>query len=819
MANEKISELTPGAPAQGGDLVPIARAGANFNLGVSDIAAFVPPGGVQLSIGGNTGGTSTLVSNSTAFLIGGSNITLSQSGQSISIVGNSGGGISAAIGGNTSGTLTTVTNGTLFLAGGNNITLSQNGNSITVSANTAVAASLSVSAGTTSSGYGGLTFANGSGVTWGLNNGTITASVNSTSNAGLGTSVTGNVSITMNSAGLQLNATNLAGVGTSVTGNAAITMNTAGIAFNGASLAGTGFTSTTTAGTAIVGTHNTAGLSIGVPLFLTTGVGGAAVGMSNIGNSSGNTGTFGSGTVVFAGGNNITISEVTGAGGATITISAANIGGGNFSGGVGTIGNTSGNTGVTGTQLVLAGGNNITLSQLTGTGGGTITISAPSQTNQSLGLYASSQTVGQSSSSTVDARSLTIVGQGDINVGMSAGSLVVSGYGVSGGDIYFAGNTTGQSSFSTYAQSSLNISAAGLISVGWTSNSVIISAPVTTAISQSIFATGNTTQGSSGTASFGSLLFNGGGGVSVGYSNGSIMISGATGGGGGGGGTASIYVTGNTTNNSSTSLAVSSLLFNAQGAVTMGASNGSIQVSAPGTSSLIGGGGISLSTGGSTITVYAAPITRAIFPDGNQLSAVSAPGNGSISIQYISPDSPITASRVDALVSWSAGSSATAATMGIALSAYCAIFTRNNNTLSSLSSGSTQTTYTYASNNAGQTQLLSPAIRPISCPVNVNMVPGEYFVGFNFSTNTTSVGATTTSYGQTLSIMGGNDLQTVANYAEFTAQTNSTVNLFSGMGVYTASSAGIGGTIGLNNLAATGASLSQANIALVFRNL
>ena len=37
MANEKISQLTPGAPAQSTDLIPIARSGANYSLQVSDV--------------------------------------------------------------------------------------------------------------------------------------------------------------------------------------------------------------------------------------------------------------------------------------------------------------------------------------------------------------------------------------------------------------------------------------------------------------------------------------------------------------------------------------------------------------------------------------------------------------------------------------------------------------------------------------------------------------------------------------------------------------------------------------------------------------
>lgn len=43
MANEKISDLASGNPAQNTDLIPIARAGANFSITPGSIAALVPP--------------------------------------------------------------------------------------------------------------------------------------------------------------------------------------------------------------------------------------------------------------------------------------------------------------------------------------------------------------------------------------------------------------------------------------------------------------------------------------------------------------------------------------------------------------------------------------------------------------------------------------------------------------------------------------------------------------------------------------------------------------------------------------------------------
>jgi hypothetical protein len=211
-------------------------------------------------------------------------------------------------------------------------------------------------------------------------------------------------------------------------------------------------------------------------------------------------------------------------------------------------------------------------------------------------------------------------------------------------------------------------------------------------------------------------------------------------------------------------------------------------------------------------------LTRLIIPDGNQLTLLSALGNASASFQYLAAQGAITGTRIDALASWSGASSATANTCAVAISAYAAIYTNNALTLSSLSSGSTQTTYSYASNSAGHTELTAGAIRPISCPVNFNIAPGEYLVGFNVVTATSSIGTATTNLAQTISMMGGNQFQSAINYAEFGSNTASSTNLIGGMGIYTAATTGLPGSVALSNLAQTGASLSQANIAMVFRN-
>lgn len=97
---------------------------------------------VDVTIGGFTSGTSTLISSGTMILAGGNNITLSQVGNAITISGPNTTATSVqtqnlfdlTLSGNTSGVLALVSSGTLTLAGGNNITLSQAGNAITISA-------------------------------------------------------------------------------------------------------------------------------------------------------------------------------------------------------------------------------------------------------------------------------------------------------------------------------------------------------------------------------------------------------------------------------------------------------------------------------------------------------------------------------------------------------------------------------------------------------------------------------------------------------------------------------------------------------------
>lgn len=143
----------------------------------------------------------------------------------------------------------------------------------------------------------------------------------------------------------------------------------------------------------------------------------SGLGVSTLGNTSGDTGTT-IGTIVLAGINHITLSQSTAVNAATITISGRDA---IFGAGVSTGGNTSGTTGTQTGTLVLAGGNNITLSQATDPSGLTVTISGVSQSTGPAAIAAGTQT----------ATSGTIVFSNSNNVtfGMQGSSVVTASIG------------------------------------------------------------------------------------------------------------------------------------------------------------------------------------------------------------------------------------------------------------------------------------------------------------------------------------------------------------------------------------------------------
>ncbi len=361
----------------------------------------------RVVVGGNStsGGAGAItIGSGVMTLAGGANITVSQDGNAISIIGGAGGGgggsFSAGMSnlGNTAGTSGSVS-GQLVLVGSNNISLSQsvNGASATLSliGNPAFSAGVSNLGNTIGqTGVSGtrLVLAGGNNITLSqatdANGATITMSGVNTVAQTVQTQNLHNVTLSGNTAGAMAQISSgtmtLAG-GNNVTlsqnGNA-VTISAANqtvqtqnlhnvtIAGNtaGAGAAVSSGTLTLAGGANITLSQNGNAITIS---GAAGGGGGFSAGVSNLGNTGGATGMTGT-RLVLVGSNNITLSQTTDANGGTVSIFGGAGGGGGFSAGVSNIGQTAGSTGVTGTRLVLVGTNGMMLSQSTDANGATI---------------------------------------------------------------------------------------------------------------------------------------------------------------------------------------------------------------------------------------------------------------------------------------------------------------------------------------------------------------------------------------------------------------------------------------------------------------
>lgn len=280
---------------------------------------------------------------------------------------------------------------------------------------------------------------------------------------GLNTALTANgVSVTANSSGLSLNfpafLTTAQAPGAYLTtaraSNDAIGLNSA-LTANGVSV-----------------TANSSGLSLNFPAFLTT----AALSADSskyAGTTSGFAGTNISGS--------ITMNTL----GINLALSVAAPGAG---GGIGIAAGT--RTATTAGTLLFDTGNGITFG-LNAVGGSIMTASHNALTVQSvqaMNMYAVSNTTGASSSSTMDARSISFQGAGVVSVGFTNGSVVISANAAAGDGVNIvsmltstSGGGTAGATFSNSA-ASIGLMAGSNITLSQTSNTIVFNAPASSSL-------------------------------------------------------------------------------------------------------------------------------------------------------------------------------------------------------------------------------------------------------------------------------------------------------------------------------------------------
>lgn len=471
------------------------------------------------------------------------------------------------------------------------------------------------------------------------------------------------------------------------------------------------------------------------------------------------------------------------------------------------------------------------------TNGSTVSVGVPQ-----LSLYASSNTTAQSSSSSFSMGSLTLRGAGGVSVGFSGSEVVISGatgggaavtasaangsytvgnlsfsnangvsFGTSAGSaitasvaaqtaqtagIYITAQSTGQSSSSTYDARTLSMVGDGIVSIGWSNSTLRVSA---TQSNQAASA-------SNGSFAFQTLGFSNANNVTFGSSAGSIItasVAAQT------NQTVGMYALGNTTQNSSTTLDARTLSLNALGAMTAGYSNGSIQLSAPATSSLSATGILSISTNGSTISLGVPGGTVSFWsPYDDAQTTASQIGNGSVFVQpAFNLHGNVSFSRLDLLASMSISTSTNSSHAG-ALSFNVGFYTRNGSTLSLATSASQSYQWTNTSNNS---EASINALRRFSVPLSANIVDGsDYWIAIQSRSSTTNANWFTASNARVT--VATNQVAGLIGEA-----TNITKQLAPGFGLWSTTSTALPASIAFGDIRGIGSGVAN-NALPIFLN-
>jgi len=433
-------------------------------------------------------------------------------------------------------------------------------------------------------------------------------------------------------------------------------------------------------------------------------------------------------------------------------------------------------------------------------------------------------------------------------------SFTINGQTISGSvnqsvSLYALGNTT-QNSSTNLANSVLSLNAIGSLTIGYSNGSIQFSAPnaLTTAMqsgSQSqLWIMGNSSATIGGTNISGTVYSNGmslsvaapGGGGAINVSAGTtsnnlqtVVFSNSNNVSFGLNGstitgsipaqsnqTVGMYALGNTTQNSSSTFDARTLSYNFLGAMTGGYSNGSIQISAPNTSSISATGGLSVVQNGSTLSMgFPAPATLSRW-DGMEDAFVSLNtiGQGSLSIQQVYIPYNVTATAALIAGSLSAQTNTSATTGSINLSLWMGVYTLNGSTLSLASSGSALNAFTVQHTGSTSNNTVIQGMRALTLPMNVNITPGVYYIGVVISSASTYTGAAYT-------VFGNNAINSAASGGFFAPIGSATsVNMggaYLFQGIYTAATSAGPASMSNGNINMTSASNAQrANLHVQF---
>lgn len=483
-------------------------------------------------------------------------------------------------------------------------------------------------------------------------------------------------------------------------------------------------------------------------------------------------------------------------------------------------GNTLGTSQISGSDIVWAGGNNITLSA----NGSTVTVVGPNTVAQTVQTQASGNIVGAGFTSTTTAGTAVVATQNSAGLSMGVPAYLTTaaqsnhshnfattttgGSNIVVGTANSAGATIGVPAFiTTYAGQTTQTQPAGNIAgvgttyagtdiaatIGLNSNGLALSLSQSAGTDVWVATGANTIAGTNTTGSWthDSYVVSGAGIASVGVTGGTLIVSVPAGGGAG-------FAAGVSTDANGTTGTVSNqvVFFEGNTNITLSQSiNGnSASISILGAA---GGGG-----GGYTYTRWPSP--------GQNISSLTSAAltayNGSLIIGAELAGVNISGTGVALVMGHSVQSSYNTLQNG-SLSLRVGIYSRNNDTqLTLLSSSSTSFAMSWSSSTTTGVQ----GMRELYVPMNVNMPVGEYFIARNMSYTGDNASAATA---HTVSFFGVPMQTNVSNVADgFGIATNASNAAFIPFqGVYSTTTNAMPNSIGLTQVTMSGSAVVAGN--------
>lgn len=235
-----------------------------------------------------------------------------------------------------------------------------------------------------------------------------------------------------------------------------------------------------------------------------------------------------------------------------------------------------------------------------------------------------------------------------------------------------------------------------------------------------------------------------------------------------------------------------------------GTNDSVINISAPATSSIVGTNGISIHTNGSTISVSLQAVTLSGYaPYDEGVKVAGQHGQGTWHVQPLQVPN-FQFDRAILEVVWSNSSNSTGSAT---ISNWIGIYTKNASTLSLLSSTSTTHGITFSGTQGNFS--LQHGNRNLTIPWTMTISEGNYWVGI---ANRTTTGGGNGSFSQMCVSDANSNFSGV-----FGVASNATLQRRLGLGVYTASSSQVPGSIGFNQINGT-ASMAQRQPSIVFHS-